>query len=233
MDNDDIFSMIESHGSWGMSDFQSRYFVVNSQVTNYRRVRQAILEIETRIAAKKQIERNVKKTEIEKKICERNLLTEEDDLQKELIEVDIDQLNYDLSVYEKKYRVVLDELNTFAEIIKDIVPDLETMGKYKANNEIEERNYWIARLGKQAAMDLLTIGRVGQGNMDSIAMMPIDDQKATIKAAIKYNKTLSEGIEYLEQESIKELSLNKVGINYIDEIISDQLKIEKNSGEDI
>jgi len=233
MDNDDIFSMIESHGSWGMSDFQSRYFVVNSQVTNYRRVRQAILEIETRIAAKKQIERNVKKTEIEKKICERNLLTEEDDLQKELIEVDIDQLNYDLSVYEKKYRVVLDELNTFAEIIKDIVPDLETMEKYKANNEIEERNYWIARLGKQAAMDLLTIGRVGQGNMDSIAMMPIDDQKATIKAAIKYNKTLSEGIEYLEQESIKELSLNKVGINYIDEIISDQLKIEKNSGEDI
>jgi len=233
MDNDDIFSMIESHGSWGMSDFQSRYFVVNSQVTNYRRVRQAILEIETRIAAKKQIERNVKKTEIEKKICERNLLTEEDDLQKELIEVDIDQLNYDLSVYEKKYRVVLDELNTFAEIIKDIVPDLETMEKYKANNEIEERNYWIARLGKQAAMDLLTIGRVGQGNMDSIAMMPIDDQKATIKAAIKYNKTLSEGIEYLEQESIKELSLNKVGINYIDEIIRDQLKIEKNSGEDI
>lgn len=233
MDNDDIFSMIESHGSWGMSDFQSRYFVVNSQVTNYRRVRQAILEIETRIAAKKQIERNVKKTEIEKKICERNLLTEEDDLQKELIEVDIDQLNYDLSVYEKKYRVVLDELNTFAEIIKDIVPDLETMEKYRSNNEIEERNYWIARLGKQAAMDLLTIGRVGQGNMDSIAMMPIDDQKATIKAAIKYNKTLSEGIEYLEQESTKELSLNKVGINYIDEIISDQLKIEKNSGEDI
>jgi len=233
MDNDDIFSMIESHGSWGMSDFQSRYFVVNSQVTNYRRVRQAILEIETRIAAKKQIERNVKKTEIEKKICERNLLTEEDDLQKELIEVDIDQLNYDLSVYEKKYRVVLDELNTFAEIIKDIVPDLESMEKYKSNNEIEERNYWVARLGKQAAMDLLTIGRVGQGNMDSIAMMPIDDQKATIKAAIKYNKTLSEGIEYLEQESTKELSLNKVGINYIDEIISDQLKIEKNSGEDI
>ena len=233
MNNDEIFSIIESNGSWGMSDFQSRYFVVNSQVTNYRRVRQAILEIETRIGAKKQIERNVKKTEIEKKICERNLLTEEDDLQKQLIEVDIEQLNYDLSVYEKKYSVVLDELNTFAEIIKDIVPDLETMEKYKANNEIEERNYWIARLGKQAAMDLLTIGRVGQGNMDSIAMMPIDDQKATIKAAIKYNKTLSEGIEYLEQESIKELSLNKVGISYIDDMISDQLKIEKNSGENI
>ena len=66
MTNNEIYDLVESHGSWSMSDFQSRYFVVNSQVTNYRRVRQALLEIETRIAAKKQIERNVKKTEIQK-----------------------------------------------------------------------------------------------------------------------------------------------------------------------
>ena len=70
MENNEIFEMVESHGSWGMSDFQSRYFVVNSQVTNYRRVRQALLEIETRIAAKKQIERNRKKTEVQKQILQ-------------------------------------------------------------------------------------------------------------------------------------------------------------------
>ena len=42
MDNDEIFELVETHGGWSMSDFQSRYFVVNSQVTNYRRVRQAL-----------------------------------------------------------------------------------------------------------------------------------------------------------------------------------------------
>ena len=110
MENNDIFEMVESHGSWGMSDFQSRYFVVNSQVTNYRRVRQALLEIETRIAAKKQIERSRRKTEVQKQIFERDYHSEQDELKRELILVDIEQCDYDLSVYDKKYRVCLEEL---------------------------------------------------------------------------------------------------------------------------
>jgi hypothetical protein len=68
METKDIYELVEKEGAWSMSDFQSRYFVVNSQVTNYRRVRQALLEIETRIAAKKQMERNRWKTEIQKNL---------------------------------------------------------------------------------------------------------------------------------------------------------------------
>jgi hypothetical protein len=52
MEKQDVIKLAEGHGGWSMSDFQSRYFVVNSQATDYRRVRQALLEIETRIAAK-------------------------------------------------------------------------------------------------------------------------------------------------------------------------------------
>lgn len=233
MENNEIFEMVESHGSWGMSDFQSRYFVVNSQVTNYRRVRQALLEIETRIAARKQIERNRRKTEVQKMILERDLANEADLLKRELILVDIDQCDYDLSVYDKKYRVCLEELEKFAQIIKDIVPDVETLDTYKEHNEVEERNYWIARMAKQATMDLMTIGRIGSGNLDSIAMMPIEDQQETIKAALKYNGLLTKGISAIEKTAVEELSLLP-GMKYIDEIVNDQLKLEdKTKGEDI
>ena len=64
LEKTDIISMVEGHGAWSMSDFQTRYFVVNSQVTDYRRVKQALLEIETRIAARKQIERNMRRCNI-------------------------------------------------------------------------------------------------------------------------------------------------------------------------
>jgi hypothetical protein len=225
--------MVESHGSWGMSDFQSRYFVVNSQVTNYRRVRQALLEIETRIAAKKQIERNRRKTEVQKQILMRDLSNEPDLLKRELILVDVEQCDYDLSVYEKKYRVCLQELEKFAQIVKDIVPDADTLNTYKEHNEVEERNYWIARMAKQATMDLMTIGRIGSGNLDSIAMMPIEDQQETIKAALKYNGLLTKGISAIEKTAVEELSLLP-GMKYIDEIVNDQLKLEsKTKGEDI
>lgn len=233
MENNEIFEMVESHGSWGMSDFQSRYFVVNSQVTNYRRVRQALLEIETRIAAKKQIERSRRKTEVQKMIYERDFVTQSDLLQKELINIDIQQCDYDISVYDKKYRVCLEELEKFAQIVKDIVPNAEALNSYKEHNEIEERNYWIARMAKQATMDLMTIGRIGSGNLDSIAMMPIEDQQETIKAALKYNGLLTKGISAIEKTAVEELSLLP-GMKYIDEIVKDQLKLEdKVKGENI
>jgi hypothetical protein len=233
MENNEIFDLVESHGSWGMSDFQSRYFVVNSQVTNYRRVRQALLEIETRIAAKKQIERSRRKTEVQRMILERDLASESDILKQELIKVDIDQCDYDMSVYDKKYRVCLQELEKFASIVKDIVPDVETLDTYKEHNEIEERNYWIARMAKQATMDLMTIGRIGSGNLDSIAMMPIEDQQETIKAALKYNGLLTKGISAIEKTAMDEMALLP-GMKYIDEIVNDQLRLEsKVKGEDI
>ena len=235
MENKDIYELAEQHGAWAMSDFQSRYFVVNSQVTDYRRVRQALLEIETRIAAKKQIERNVKKTEIQKKIALRNFEKESDNLQQELILLDIEQLDYDLSVYTKKYKVCLEELENFASIVKDIVPDITTLESYKYQNETEERNYWIARMAKQATMDLMTIGRIGQGNLDSIAMMPVNDQTATIKAALKYNGLLSKVISNIEQTTRQEIEALPSNINYIDQIVNDSLlQLErKNKGEDI
>lgn len=225
MENNEIYELVESHGSWSMSDFQSRYFVVNSQVTNYRRVRQALLEIETRIAAKKQIERSVKKTETQKKILQRDYTNETDELKRELISVDIEQCDYDLSVYAKKYRVCLQELETFASIVKDIVPDVTTLETYKEHNEIEERNYWIARMAKQATMDLMMTGRIGQGNLDSIAMMPLEDQQETVKAALKYNGMLNKGIASLEKQAMEELQALPSNINYIDEIVNNQLKL--------
>jgi hypothetical protein len=234
MENKDIYELVETHGSWSMSDFQSRYFVVNSQVTNYRRVRQALLEIETRIAAKKQIERNVRKTEVQRKMLLRDLKLESDELAKELILIDVDQADYDLSVYAKKYKVCLEELEQFATIVRDIVPDITELESYKDHNEVEERNYWIARMAKQATMDLMMNGRIGQGNLDSIAMMPIQDQEQTIKAALKYNGILNKSIVSLEKTAMEELALSP-NMKYIDDIVNDQfMKLEdKSKGEDI
>ena len=235
MDNKDIYNFVEAEGGWSMSDFQSRYFVVNSQVTDYRRVRQALLEIETRIAAKKQIERNVRKTKVQMKIHERDLANETDELKKELIHVDIDQCLYDLSVYDKKYKVCLEELETFANIVREIVPDSATLETYKLHNEEEETKYWIARMAKQAAMDLITTGRIGQGNLDSIAMMPLDVQKETIKGALKYNGLLNRGIGMLEKDAMAELaSSTSVGLEYVESLISDTKKLDvKVRGEDV
>lgn len=199
MDKKDVLQVAESHGGWSMSDFQSRYFVVNSQVTDYRRVRQALLEIETRIAAKKQIIRDCKRSEVQLKIKERDLALEPRDLEKELILLDIDQLQYDISVYTKKLRVVEEELDEFAKLVMEIVPTVADLETYKEHNEELEREYWIYRMAKQASVDMVTTGRIGAGNLDSIAMMAPQDQALTIGSALINSKKLTTGINKIEE----------------------------------
>lgn len=199
MEKGDILKLVESHGGWSMSDFQSRYFVVNSQVTDYRRVRQALLEIDTRISAKKQIIRDWKRSEIKLKIKERDLALEQLDLEKELILLDIDQLQYDISVYTKKLRVVEEELDGFVKLVLEIVPTLSELEKYREHNEELEREYWIYRMAKQASVDMVTTGRISAGNLDSIAMMAPQDQALTIGSALVNSKKLTSGINRIEE----------------------------------
>jgi hypothetical protein len=237
MEKQDVIKVVESHGSWSMSDFQSRYFVVNSQVTDYRRVRQALLEIETRIAAKKQIVRDSKRSEVKLKIKERELVNQVDDLEKELILLDIDQLQYDISVYAKKLRVVEEEINEFVKLVLELVPSVADLETYKEHNEELEREYWIYRMAKQASVDMVTTGRIGAGNLDSIAMMAPQDQAITIGSALVNSKNLTAGINKIE-EAINTNSglLNSsfsglFGEKDLIALISD--KKEKTDGEDI
>lgn len=226
MEKNEILSFVSDNANaWGMSDFQSRYFVVNSQVTNYRRVKQAMTELDVRIGQKKQIERNRKRTLINIEITKRDIENEQDDLKKQLLEVDLEQHEWDLKMHDKKINMVDSEIDNFVKVIQDVVPDIESFQKYGEHDEIEERNYWIARMAKQASMDLFTLGRISQGNLDSIAMMPVEDQKQTIKSALKYNTILNNNVETLSLEAEKEMVSLPSGVNYIDEVVNNQLRL--------
>jgi len=236
MEYNDIIKFVdENENSLGMSDFQSRYFVVNSQVTDYRRVRQALLEIDTRIGSQKQIERQRRKRMIEKQILERDIANEPDELKKQLIQVDIDQADWDIHMYDKKEVMVQNELNNFVNMVKAVVPNLEALQQFGTHNEQLEREYWITRMAKQAAMDLNTIGRISQGNLDSILMMPMPDVKETLGLAIKYNGVLGKGLDAIGQATMKQLmSSAGTDLAYIDDVAKDQLKLEtKTKSEDI
>ena len=59
--------------------------------------------------------------------------------------------------------------------------------------------YWIARMGKQAAMDIISYGRIGSGNMTSIMDMPEEDQVETLGIAVKYSGMIGGGIDKLNK----------------------------------
>ena len=86
---------------------------------------------------------------------------------------------------------------TFAPVNFDTIQEVEEAAEY---DEETERKYWIARMGKQAALDMYCTGRIGVGNLDSIAMMREEDQYATLNIATQYSGLLTAGIGKIQNE---------------------------------
>jgi hypothetical protein len=119
----------------------------------------------------------------------------------------------------------------------EIVPTLADLETYKEHNEELEREYWIYRMAKQASVDMVTTGRIGAGNLDSIAMMSPQDQALTIGSALLNSKKLTSGINRIEEAL--DTNSNLLGSNFPGLFDKGDLiglmsnKKEKTDGEDI
>jgi hypothetical protein len=216
----------------GQTDFQSDRFVANSQLTPYKKVKQALMELEVRHHAYMEIEASLRRAEIMDRKFNRDIEHFEsigDDISADLTRVDRDKNHYDIGIWQRKLRQSEIEINSFLKIVKQYAPDEESLEYFLKDNPEEERNYWVLRMGKQAALDIIAYGRIGSGNMDSISMMSRDEQIDAITIAIQYSGlvnanvvAISEGV----QEEIKQAIAN----NELDlPMIEDGLEVDVHS----
>jgi len=182
------------HSNMGMTPYQCANFVARSQVTPWRQVRQAYMELEVRYHAYQEIKTSLRKSELIKKKWLRDQAEATDEIAKEMLQVDIDKNEYDLTIYKRKLIQAEREINAFLDVVKHFAKTEEDLRYFAEDNAEEERKYWIARMGKQAAIDVISAGRIGSGNMESIAMMPEEDQLETISLAMKYRGMVQAGI---------------------------------------
>lgn len=184
----------------GMTEYQCQQFVANSQLTPYKMVRQALLEIETRYHAYFEIRNSLRKSEIHRKKLQKQIEATPDELDKELLSIDLEKLDYDITIYQRKFLQSETEMKAFIDIVKRYATTEEELKPYLELNEEEEKKYWVARMGKQAALDIIAFGRVGSGNMDSIAMMPQEDQLNTLQLAVQYSGLINAGLHKVSLE---------------------------------
>ena len=185
---------------YGMTHEQIKNFVVNSHVTDKRKLRQVLVEVERRNHDRKKcvLDRKRKETEIER--LQARLETVEDPYERRLMELDIEEFELDRNKYNVTLHQYDNELAAFMDWINKHWETMEEVEKAAEYTEEDERKYWIARMGKQAAIDVYTTGKIGTGNLDSIAMMREDDQFATLNVAMQYSGLLSAGIGKIQNE---------------------------------
>lgn len=129
---------------FGNSDYQNRQAIVNDELTPMRAYRHAALRITNRLNALMESYYHLRRTNIEIQKLERGLALETDELERELLQIDIEQKRAGLP-YTKK--LVADAIRE----IESLYPVIETLGKVTREQfELEEGDHFAKKLGVPA-----------------------------------------------------------------------------------
>ena len=197
---DAIESFVEDNMDFGMTHEQIKNFVVNSHVTDKRKLRQTLTEISTRNHERKKLFLDIERKKIKIEQLEAGLEIEDDPYARRLMQCDVDEFKLDIGRFKIAVHQSSNELQAFMDWVNKKYDSMEELIEAAQYNEEEERKYWVARMGKQAAMDVYCTGRIGIGNLDSIAMMREEDQFATLNIAMQYSGLLNAGIGKIQNE---------------------------------
>ena len=171
----------------GMSKNQIDDFVIKSHVTGDRQLKQVLIEVENRLHNRKKMDIGKRRSQLAVDVAQDRLDKAETEFEKTESQIELDNAKLDLEMWDRRTAQLDYEMNVFIDHIQKNVDSLEELEKGTAWNDEEEKKYWVARLEKQAAMDIIAHGRVGIGNLDSISMMEQEDQIAALDVASQYS----------------------------------------------
>ena len=185
------------------SEFQNRYYVVGSHVTPYRQLQQAVMEVQVRYNGMQKIAISYKRCLNDIERIKWEIENEENPFYKKDKEYELELLLCDKQLWVNKLKQSQDEISGFISIIKERTGEdpstCMNMLEDKQLKEEEEHKYWIARMAKQASVDLLTTGRIQAGNLESMLQMSPEDQTAITDLALTYSTAVNRSVGAIKE----------------------------------
>lgn len=199
LSREDIIKVAQNW-EYAYSDYQIENYVVNTGVTDWRKAKQCLIEIEQRQQSYEDIEFAGRKNEAEIAIKQEELENEISPAKRKLLEIELEEMQVHLERNRRRLKGIKQELDRFIEQFNKLAKTEDDVKLLKEVSPEEERKYWIARMAKQGAMEMLTYGKIGTGNMESLMQMPTEDTFQAIAGALDYTKKMETGIIALEHE---------------------------------
>ena len=204
------------------TEFQCTNFVAGSHATKYRAVRQALLEVATRNHGINKMHIEIQRVDID--IDERVYKLDKlgfkegdipgkNDFEARLLYLELTDKRIDRGEYVNRLTQSEMELRYFLDWIKEQCDDDEQkVASYMVLDKEEEHKYWVARMAKQSAVDLIGYGTINVGNIDSILMMPEEDQSKALDMALKYAGCIKSGMERMKLKAEEDVSFLDEGM---------------------
>lgn len=187
--NISLFLQLEPHISGGMSDFQMSNFVINDNITPYRKLRQAVIEAKARLENITYFGFDLEELEIKKEnaihltsTCDvRQLKLNELEIRRHTFE--IDRKKTLLDQMKKEAVFFLTTIDTLVNTEFD--GELSIIAKISSSRfqEDEESSFWVQKLSRSVFSDYVNYGTVSKGVLESIACLSTEQQAAIMSNA--------------------------------------------------
>jgi hypothetical protein len=225
---DEKLMQISESMSFALPKYKAYNFVGGAQITPYAKLKQWLLELRGREDAVEHLEYTVRKAELEIQMDEEGKEFITDPKRKQMVDLTIADKHVDLRKFKRNLKDAYKERQGFIDLIKEfletedaVLPDGTRLIDVFGNPELEdkyEHEYWTVRMAKQAMLDMISYGRIGTGNLDSILMMDPEQQKQVLTLASAYTISIDKNINQLMTQA----TTNNFSI---EESLKDQLKL--------
>lgn len=182
---------------FSMSEFQIKHFVVNSQHNPYRQFKQILLELEVRYTNLEQVNLEVEKNRLERDLLLEKMESETSPAQKKLYEFDIKKNDITFDNITRSRERVISEIENLHKIEQQFRSQYDVK-EIMDNQEKHEHDYWIKRLATQSALELLTVGRIGVGNLEALMQMGPENFKSALVETTKIANEVKGQVKYLD-----------------------------------
>jgi hypothetical protein len=205
---------------WTNPKFKLRWFVGQTQITPFAKLRQWLLEIKSREESIENQEYEIAKWQV--KIDKQEWIAKNSPDVFERREAEIESWNLNRLQTTTKRRLqdwylerqqLIDLVQEFLASDEAKLPD-GTGRTYMdilntSEEDLYESQYWTNRLAKQAATDLMFYGRIGTGNMDAILSMDPVQQTETLSLAISFGTQLQQIQNKIQSEVDQKLGITR------------------------
>lgn len=180
---DEILTLIDEQPTT-MSKYQIDNFVINEKMTDYKILKQILLELGSRYTSYDNLLIDIEIAELEYDILESELDPNNSSKEEKIKQLQLKKKKNDLNALNKTRKNHEYEIEILEENFKKLKDRIKIDPKNLLEDETGEEIYWANKFIKEAQIDIMTTGRIGKGVLDAIFMLPSNLQEVIINNAI-------------------------------------------------
>ena len=187
-----------------MSKYQIDNFVINEKMTDFKILKQILLELGTRYRAYDDLKIDIEIEELEIEGLEEQAKSLHGREQK-ILNLQIKKRKNNLAAFYKTKSNHEYEISIMEENYKVLKERADETPDEILNDDTGEEIYWVNKFIKEAQVDIMTNGRIGKGVLDAIFMLPGHLQEVIINNSIQQAANSNGFISHNENSIIESI----------------------------